>query len=62
MATGNGYFVHSQDVMELAYSLVKGYDEHEREQDKIWRTDSRRIKSKVKKFSKQGGMIKDANS
>jgi len=62
MATGNGYFVHSQAVMELAYILVKEYDQHEREQDRLWKKAHGPQPKSSKSWSKQGGMIKDADT
>ncbi|MBW2645191.1 MAG: hypothetical protein JRE23_03245 [Deltaproteobacteria bacterium] len=58
MATGNGYFVHDQAVMELAHHLVKEYDKHEREQDKLWKQAHGPQPTSDKSWSKQGGMIK----
>jgi hypothetical protein len=58
MATGNGYFVHDQAVMELAHRLVKEYDKHEREQDINWQKGHGAQPKSAKTWSKQGGMIK----
>jgi hypothetical protein len=53
MTTGNGYFEHDPAVIDLAYSLVKEYDRHDREQDKRHPYVSPQPKNR----SKQGGMI-----
>jgi hypothetical protein len=58
MATGNGYFQHSQDVMNLAYRLVTEYDTHCAREDRQWDRDHKYKPVGVKKFSKPGGIIK----
>lgn len=59
MATGNGYFQHSQSVMAFAYRLVKEYEQHEREQDRAGRSSADPYTSrKPKRVSRPGGMIK----
>ena len=58
MATGNGYFQHSQSVMALAYKLVKEYEQHEREQDRAVRKANPYTPRKPKRVSKPGGMLK----
>jgi hypothetical protein len=59
MATGNGYFVHDQAVMELAHLLVKEYIAHEAKQDRLWKKAHGPQPTSNKTWSKQGGMIKN---
>jgi len=33
----NGYFLHDPGIIEFAYQLVREYDEHQKEQDKLAR-------------------------
>jgi hypothetical protein len=58
MATGNGYFQHTQTVMDFAYRLVKEYEQHEIKQDRAYRKAHPFTPIKPKRVSKPGGMIK----
>ena len=50
-------FEHSPTVINYAYQLVKEYEKHEREQDKLQREFKR---TKPRKVWVPGGMLKDA--
>ena len=58
MGSNNGYFQHPKGVIDFAYQLVKEYDDHEKEQDRIWRQANPAKVTKSKSYSKPGGMIK----
>jgi hypothetical protein len=57
MPTGNGYFQHDPSVIDYAYTLVKELDQHDREQDRLYRKAHPYTTSEPKNRSKQGGMI-----
>jgi hypothetical protein len=57
MSTSNGYFEHDQSVIEFAFILVKEYDKHEREQDRLLRKTNPYVSPEPKNRSKQGGTI-----
>lgn len=56
--SGNGYFRHSQIAMELAYRLLKEWNDWEHDQLKLFKQHNKEDRVGIKQKPKPGGYKK----